>query len=248
MKRTSALLTLMSPAAPKPLRDAGNRQLGQRMRHRAGQRRDGEQRDPDPIDPAVADNLAQCGQRQQRDRDGELIGVDHPDRLRRRHVEIRAASVGSARLAIEPSSTAIIRPSAVVTTAQVRAGSGSPSCSASRIEADIVKTRLGLLAASSRGRRSGSSRAAAAPGTRPSVISRIFWRLESWNGVLIRKPSPPIASIASPMRRATWSGVPTKPQAAVVALGRQLPQRLAGAPLLELVERPLLAVGGQLAR
>src|ERR1019366_2254408 len=29
-----------------------------------------------------------------------------------------------------------------------------------------------------------------------------------WNGVLIRKPSPPIASIASPIRSATVSGEP----------------------------------------
>jgi len=36
----------------------------------------------------------------------------------------------------------------------------------------------------------------------------MYRRLMRWNGVLIRKPSPPIASIASPMRSATVSGEP----------------------------------------
>ena len=47
-------------------------------------------------------------------------------------------------------------------------------------------------------------------GTRPSVTSTMNRRLVRWNGVLIRKPSPPIASMALPMRSATVSGEPTK--------------------------------------
>ena len=67
-----------------------------------------------------------------------------------------------------------------------------------------------------------------------------------WNGVLIKKPSPPIASIARPISSATVSGEPTNWMPASKPFLRKLPQRLAAAPLSELVERSLLAVRRQM--
>ena len=43
---------------------------------------------PAEIDPPIADDFAERGQRQQRDRDRELVAVDDPDRKRRARMQI----------------------------------------------------------------------------------------------------------------------------------------------------------------
>ncbi len=70
------------------LQDAGDRQQQQRVRQRAEGRGEGEQHEAGEIDAAIADDLAERSQRQQRDRDGELIAVDDPDREGRAGIEI----------------------------------------------------------------------------------------------------------------------------------------------------------------
>ena len=76
------------PRCPQPLQHARRRQGEQAAGQRARERGDHEQREADPIDAPVADDLARRGQRQQRHRDRELVGVDHPDRAGRRGPEI----------------------------------------------------------------------------------------------------------------------------------------------------------------
>ena len=76
------------PGRAKALHDARHRQQQQRVRQRAEQRCQREQQQPRQIDPAIADDLAQRCQRQQRDRDRQLIAVDDPDRKGRAGVQI----------------------------------------------------------------------------------------------------------------------------------------------------------------
>jgi hypothetical protein len=70
------------------LHDAGEREHEQRVRERAAQRGGRKAGEPRPIQPPIADDLAQRRERQQQNGDGELIGVDHPDRARRACMQI----------------------------------------------------------------------------------------------------------------------------------------------------------------
>ncbi|MGY4504417.1 hypothetical protein ACVWYH_008374 [Bradyrhizobium sp. GM24.11] len=72
----------------KPLDDARGREQRQRMRQCAECGCEREQREPDQIDAAISDDLAERGQRQQRDGDRELVAVDDPDRERRACVQV----------------------------------------------------------------------------------------------------------------------------------------------------------------
>ncbi len=74
--------------AADPLEDTGGDQEFEAPRQRAEQRAEGEERDAELVDPPVADTLAHRGERQQQRDDDELVGVDHPDRLRRRRAEL----------------------------------------------------------------------------------------------------------------------------------------------------------------
>ena len=76
------------PGRAKSLHDARHRQQQQGMRQRAEQRCEREQQQSRQIDAAIADDFAERSQRQQRDRDRQLIAVDDPDRKRRAGVEI----------------------------------------------------------------------------------------------------------------------------------------------------------------
>jgi hypothetical protein len=76
------------PGRAKPLQDARNRQERQRIREHAKQRGDRKQQQPGDIDAAVADDFAERGQRQQRDRDRELVAVDDPDRKSRAGMKV----------------------------------------------------------------------------------------------------------------------------------------------------------------
>ena len=70
------------------LDDPGDGQRQQRIRQRAAERGDGEDDQPVLIDAAIAVDVAERGQRQQRYRHGKLVGVHHPDRRRGAGVEI----------------------------------------------------------------------------------------------------------------------------------------------------------------
>ena len=61
---------------------------GECRRERAGERSDSEERKPPPIDAPVAQDVAERRQRQKRDGDRELEGVDDPDRVLRRDGEL----------------------------------------------------------------------------------------------------------------------------------------------------------------
>ena len=78
----------------------------QRRGERAGERGDGEDDEAGLGDAPVADDLPEGGERQQRDEDRHLVGVDDPDRGRRRDGKSRAIE-GSATFTIVLSSTDI---------------------------------------------------------------------------------------------------------------------------------------------
>ncbi len=86
--RTSAVLTLMMPAAPKPWITRATASAVSEPGQRAAERRNGEQRQPGHIHAPVADPVAERGERQQRDGDGELIRVDDPDRVGGTRVQV----------------------------------------------------------------------------------------------------------------------------------------------------------------
>ena len=62
------------------LHDTRDGQHDQRVRQRAEEGGQREQQQPRQIDPAIADDLSQRRERQQRDRYRELITIDDPDR------------------------------------------------------------------------------------------------------------------------------------------------------------------------
>ena len=70
------------------LNDAREGEHGECRRERAGERSDGEEGKPPPIDAPVAQHVAERRQRQKRDGDRELEGVDDPDRVLRRDREL----------------------------------------------------------------------------------------------------------------------------------------------------------------
>jgi hypothetical protein len=72
----------------KALHDPRDGQQDQRVRQRAEQGGKREQQQPRQIDPAIADDLSQRRERQQRDRYRELITIDDPDREGRAGVQI----------------------------------------------------------------------------------------------------------------------------------------------------------------
>ena len=72
----------------KALHDTRDGQQDQRVRQRAEQRGKREQQQPRPIDPAIAEDLSQRREREQRDRYRELITIDDPDREGRAGVQI----------------------------------------------------------------------------------------------------------------------------------------------------------------
>jgi hypothetical protein len=76
------------PCGAKPLQDSGDREQRQRVREHAKQRRDREQQESRNIDAAVVDDFAERSERQQRNRDRELVSIDDPDRKRRAGVKI----------------------------------------------------------------------------------------------------------------------------------------------------------------
>jgi hypothetical protein len=61
---------------------------GEIRRERAGERSHSKERKPPPIDAPVAQDVAERRQRQKRDGDRELEGVDDPDRVLRRDGEL----------------------------------------------------------------------------------------------------------------------------------------------------------------
>ena len=71
------------PGGAKSLHDARDRQQQQRVRKRAKQRRQREEHESRQVDAAITDDFAERCQRQQRNRDRQLIAVDDPDRKRR---------------------------------------------------------------------------------------------------------------------------------------------------------------------
>jgi hypothetical protein len=59
-------------------------------------------------------------------------------------------------------------------------------------------------------------------GHQPLLISVMKRRLVRWNGVLIRNPSPPTASITNPIRSATVSGEPMNSSSGSTASNRSI--------------------------
>ena len=96
------------------LQRATQRQHRQRVRQRADECREAKHCKTDHVDAAIAEDVAERSQRQQRYDDGELISVDDPAGL----APISRAIVGSAMLAIELSSTDTTRPVTSVRIAQ----------------------------------------------------------------------------------------------------------------------------------
>ena len=76
------------PGRSKSLHDACDRQQQERMRERAEDGSDGEECEPHQVNSSIADDLAERGQRQQRDGDRQLVAVDDPDRKRRARVKV----------------------------------------------------------------------------------------------------------------------------------------------------------------
>jgi hypothetical protein len=82
----------------------------------------GENRHTNLEDPPETSHLADRGHGQQRDYDGQLIGID--DQIASAGgAERSPAMVGRATLAIEPSSTEIVSANQIVAAAQYRCGS-----------------------------------------------------------------------------------------------------------------------------
>ena len=77
------------PGAAHALQHPRRGQRRQRPTHRAQQGRSGEQGQAVTIYPPVAHDLSQRGERQQARDQGQLIGVDHPDRGGRRRVQVQ---------------------------------------------------------------------------------------------------------------------------------------------------------------
>jgi hypothetical protein len=69
------------PGRTEPLQGPPEGQHFERSGQCADQRRAGIDHQPDAVDPAIAENVAERGEGQQRDHHRELIGVDHPDRI-----------------------------------------------------------------------------------------------------------------------------------------------------------------------
>ena len=88
MNRTSAMLTLMIPAAPRPCMSARGHERREARRKRAGERGEREERKPRPIYAAVAERVAKRRQRQERDGDRKLESGDDPDGSRGRDREV----------------------------------------------------------------------------------------------------------------------------------------------------------------
>ena len=76
------------PGGAEALNQARERQHGEARRERAGERGDGEDGEPPPIDAPVAEHVAERSQRQQRNGDRELEGVDDPCGAFRRDGEL----------------------------------------------------------------------------------------------------------------------------------------------------------------
>ena len=82
------MLTLMTSRRAQALNRARDYEHGEGRRERAGERRDSEEGKPPPIDAPVAQDVAERRQRQKRDGDSELKGVDDPDRVLGRDGEL----------------------------------------------------------------------------------------------------------------------------------------------------------------
>ncbi len=78
----------MMPAAPNPWNTRATASVGSEYDSAQAERGQREDHQPPLVDPAVAEDVAQRGQRQQRYRDRELIGVHHPDRIGRAGVQV----------------------------------------------------------------------------------------------------------------------------------------------------------------
>jgi hypothetical protein len=72
----------------QPLEGARGNQRAQRIGEGGRQRRQREHRHAHQVHAPVAHQVAQRGQRQQHDQRGDLVGVDHPDRLRRAGLQL----------------------------------------------------------------------------------------------------------------------------------------------------------------
>ena len=100
------MLTLMIPAAPRPCTARASVSAGSDGASAQASEASGEQREAGRVDAPVADRVAERRERQQRHGDGELKGVDDPDRARGWNARSWAI-VGSATLTMVPSSTAM---------------------------------------------------------------------------------------------------------------------------------------------
>ena len=76
------------PGRAQPLDQTREGQHGECRRERAGEGGGGEDGEPPPVDAPIAEHVAERRERQQRDGDGELEGVDDPDSVLRRDGEL----------------------------------------------------------------------------------------------------------------------------------------------------------------
>ncbi len=120
-------------------RHEGLERSGERTSHRSHR----EEHQPADVDLAVADQLAQRREGEQRDHDGQLVGVDDPDRVGRRDAQLLPDG-GQCDVGDGPSITESETPNATARMAPSRRGMGSPSagwreiCGAAELF-DIIK-------------------------------------------------------------------------------------------------------------
>ena len=69
------------PAAPSPCSARPRVSIGKRVRQRTDEGGAGEHHEANHVDAAIAENVAERRERQQRNDDRQLIGVDDPDRI-----------------------------------------------------------------------------------------------------------------------------------------------------------------------
>jgi hypothetical protein len=105
--------------AADSLQDPRRDQRRQRICGGAGERCRGEHQQTRAIYPTIADDVAQRGERQQRDRDRELVGVHDPDGIRGAGAHI-AGDGGKAILMMLLSRTAMMTARATASSAQYR--------------------------------------------------------------------------------------------------------------------------------
>ena len=131
MKRSRAVLTLMMPAPPKPCRMREATSVISEPESAQAKEPSVNTARPQTKTRRLAAQFAERSERQQRDRHGELIGVDHPDRTRRIGAKLlgdgRQRDVGDR--AVEHRHRKAVKTTSI---ARSRCGCGRPSLARDR--------------------------------------------------------------------------------------------------------------------